>query len=368
MKIPSFKLERYFAQYEFKVQHLLSPSDCESLALSELLEMADDESRSLWENLRLSYTESEGHPQLRQEIARLYANIQPDQALAAAPEEGIFLLMQTLLIPGDQVIALAPAYQSLSEIARAIGCEVIPWQVRLDASGWQIDLDWLKKNISARTRLVVINFPHNPTGYLPTLDEYNQLIDIVRQNGVALFSDEMYRGLEFGNRTRLPAAADVYEHAVSLSGLSKSYALPGLRIGWLVAQDRAILENALALKDYTTICLSAPSEILGIIALQNSTRIIDRNLAIIRANIAAAEAFFARHSNLLDWLAPRAGSTAFPRWHGPGSVEEFCQAALDRLGVMIVPGSLFDDPGNHFRVGLGRVGFSEALDSLEGLF
>lgn len=367
MKIPAFKLERYFAQYEFKVQHLLSPSDCESLAQSELLEMADEESRALWDDLRLSYTESEGHPRLRQEIAWLYEDIRPDQVLVAAPEEAIFLLMQTMLSPGDQVIAMAPAYQSLYEIAQALGCEVTPWRIVLGADGWQLDLDWLSEHLTPRTRLLVVNFPHNPTGYLPTSAEFNRLIEIARQNGVALFCDEMYRGLEFGESPPLPAAADVYERAISLSGLSKSYALPGLRIGWLAAQDRTILKNVLALKDYTTICHSAPSEILGIIALQNAHLIIDRNLAIIRGNLCVAEGFFSRHNASLEWLAPRAGSIAFPRWRGQGSVEEFCQAALDQLGVMIVPGSLFDYPGDHFRVGLGRTSFREAINKLDEL-
>ena len=160
MKIPPFKLERYFAQYEFKVRYLLSPSDCESLALSELLAMAGAESRALWDELRLSYTESQGHPRLRAEISRLYENLTPNQILTAVPEEAIFVLMNTLLRPGDQVIALTPAYQSLYEIAAAIGCQVIPWQIEPISDGWRLDLDWLADHLSPRTRLLVVNFPH----------------------------------------------------------------------------------------------------------------------------------------------------------------------------------------------------------------
>ncbi len=368
MKIPVFKLERYFAQYEFKVKYLLSPSDCESLALSELLAMADAETLGMWEGLRMSYTESQGHPVIRHEISRLYETITPEQTLVATPEEVIFLIMQTLLNPGDQVIAISPAYQSLYEIAGALGCGVTPWRLEPDQNGWRLDLDWLEHHLTERTRLLVVNFPHNPTGYLPSLDEFNAIIELARRNGVTLFCDEMYRGLEYGVDPAIPSAADVYERAICLSGLSKSYALPGLRIGWLATQDPSILLDALAFKDYTTICQSAPSEILGIIALRNKQEILQRNRRIIQSNLVSAAQFFDRHADIFEWLPPRAGSVAFPCWRGPGSVEYFCRSVLDELGVMIVPGSLFDYPGEHFRVGLGRLNFSETLGRLEILF
>jgi len=365
MKISPFKLERYFSQYEFRVRFLLSPSDCESLAQSELLDMADAESRLLWENLRLSYTESQGHPRLRAEISHLYEAVTPEQILVAAPEEAIFLLMTSLLQRGDEVITLYPAYQSLYEIARSVGCKTLLWNTKLGSSGWQLDLDWLVDHITGRTRLVIVNFPHNPTGFLPTDQEFQAVIDLVARRGIHLFCDEMYRGLEYDPTRRIPSAVDLYERACVLGGLSKTYALPGLRIGWLAAQEASLLQAVQNLKDYTTICHSAPSEILGIIALQNSAVIIQRSLDIIRTNLEAAHAFFGRHSHLFEWLPPLAGSIAFPRYLGPGTVEEFCQSALEQRGVMIVPGSLFDYPGNHFRVGLGRKNFGQALIELE---
>jgi len=365
MKIPPFKLERYFAQYEFKVRYLLSASDCESLSMSELLEMSDAESLALWRDLRLSYTESEGHPRLRQAIARLYEKINPEQILVAVPEEAIFLAINLLLNPGDRVIALLPAYQSLHEIARALGCEVTPWHVQLDSHGWRLDLDWLAKNISANVRLLVVNFPHNPTGYLPSQAEFDEIIRLTDQNGVYLLCDEMYRGLEYRKNSQLRSAADQYERAISLSGLSKTYALPGLRIGWLASQDPTVIASALAYKDYTTICASAPSEILGIIALQNDQKIIERNLAIIQENRSAAKTFFGRYPALFEWHDPDAGSVAFTHWIGDGCIADFCQAAVDQLGIMIAPGHLFGGPDGFFRVGLGRKNFPEAIDHLD---
>ena len=126
MPINPFKLERYFAKYEFNTKYMLSSSDCESLGMAELLQMASPASLELWESLKLGYTEAPGHPLLRAEVAKLYPNISPENVLIAVPEEAIFIAMQTLLAPGDHVIVLTPSYQSLSEIARSIDCQVTP--------------------------------------------------------------------------------------------------------------------------------------------------------------------------------------------------------------------------------------------------
>jgi aspartate/methionine/tyrosine aminotransferase len=359
-------LERYFAQYEFKVKYMLSPSDCESLALDELLQMASPASLDLWQGLGLGYTDSQGHPLLRAEISGLYQHVPPENILIAAPEEAIFVAMQTLLRPGDRVVVTSPAYQSLHEIARSIGCEVVNWQLEPGPeAGWRLDIADLEDRLDAHTRMLVINFPHNPTGHTLTQPELEALIGLARKRDLYLFSDEMYRLLEYEPSMRLPAVCDLYEKGISLSGLSKSFALPGLRIGWLATQAAGLVGSWLAYKDYTTICNSAPSEILGIIALQNKDRILRRNLDIIRANLDFAARFFGKYDNIFSWYRPRAGSVAFPEWHGKAPVEQFCQEVLEQQGIMIVPGSLFDFPGNHFRVGLGRRNLAEVLQHLD---
>jgi aspartate/methionine/tyrosine aminotransferase len=363
--IKPFKLERYFAQYEFKLKYLLSPSDCESLSMEQLLQMASPESLSLWHGLGLGYTESQGHPWLRDQVARNYQHIPADNILVAAPEEAIFIAMQALLKAGDQVVVLSPAYQSLHEIARSMDCEVIYWHLQPGRDNtWHLDLEQLEKNLTTRTRLLVINFPHNPTGHTLSHHELDILVDLARKYDAYLFSDEMYRLLEYEEAMRLPPVCDMYEKGISLSGLSKSFALPGLRIGWLAAQEHTLMERWLTIKDYTTICNSAPGEILGLIALQNQAWIIHRNLEIIRTNLEYAERFFGEHAGSFSWFRPKAGSVAFPAWLGGKPVEQFCQEILEKHGVMIVPGSLFDFPGDHFRIGLGRKNLPEALERL----
>lgn len=360
LRLAPFQLERYFARYEFQARYLLSASDCESVTLAELLDLADPASRALWETLSLGYTESQGHPELRGQIAQLYERVPAEAVLVLTPEEGIFIALQTLLEPGDEAVVLSPAYQSLAEVARAAGAAVTAWPLRPAAGRWRLDLDELAELLTPRAKLLVINFPNNPTGFLPTRAEFDALLALAQARGVYVFSDEMYRWLEPDPARRLPAVSDVYERGVSLGGLSKSFALPGLRLGWLAARAPGWVERWLAFKDYTTICHSAPSEVLALMALRAQAVLLARNLDIIRGNRAQAEAFCGEYPQLFEWLSPEAGSVAFPRWRGPGSVEGLCQALVDSHGVMVAPGTLFDYPG-HLRLGLGRRNFPLAL-------
>jgi len=365
MRIEPFALERYFATYEFAARYLLSASDCESLSQRELLVLADPEALRLWEDLGLGYTESQGHPLLRQEIAGLYGNANPDDILVAAPEEAIFIAMNALLGPGDHVIVISPAYQSLYEVATALGCRVSRWPVELHGDRWRLDPDRLGDLCRPDTRLIVVNFPHNPTGYLPARASLDRIVEQAAKRGIPVFSDEMYRLLEYDEGRRLPSLIDLCDGAVVLSGLSKAFSLPGLRIGWLATKDRELLNRFAGFKDYTTICSSAPSEILGIIALRAAEAIVRCNLRIIAGNLLAAEHFCARRPGLFAWIPPQAGSVAFPRFLADLPVRHFCADVLRRRSVMIVPDDVFGWEGNHFRVGLGRVNLPQALEQVE---
>jgi aspartate/methionine/tyrosine aminotransferase len=361
MRIEPFALERTFAAHEFTARYLLSASDCEGLFMRDLLALADPNSLRLWEDLGLGYTESQGHPLLRQEIAGIYAGVRQDDILIAVPEEAIFIAMNVLLAPGDHVVVIAPAYQSLYEVAAALGCRVSRWPIELHEGQWHLDPDRLGDLCNADTRLIVINFPHNPTGYLPSREVLDRIVAEAARRGIPVFSDEMYRLLEYDKERRLPSLVDFYDGGVVLSGLSKTFSLPGLRIGWLATRDRSLLDRFACFKDYTTICSSAPSEVLGIIALRAADRIIRRNLDIIAANLTSAKGFCDRFPDLFAWIPPLAGSVAFPRLKANVAVSDFCTDVLRRRSVMIVPGDLFGWNGNHFRVGLGRVNLPEAL-------
>ena len=238
--------------------------------MADLLALADDETRALWADLRLGYTESTGHPLLRREIASLYETIEPDEVLTfAGAEEAIFCLLNVLLGPGDHAIVTWPGYQSLYEVARAAGADVTLHELREDA-GWALDLDLLRRQVTPATRLIVVNAPHNPTGMLPDRATYDGLVAIAADAGAYLLMDEVYRGLEVDPADRLPAGADALPTGISVGVMSKSFAMAGLRIGWLASHDRDLLARVAAFKDYTTICSSGPSEILAIIGVAGS--------------------------------------------------------------------------------------------------
>jgi len=361
MKIPPFKLERYFAEYEFSSQYLLSSSDCESLSLSELIARADPETLKLWDELKLGYTESAGHLLLRNVIAETYAGIVPESTVVAAPEEAIFLLMHALLESGDHVVCTFPGYQSLYEVARSIGCEVSFWEPD-EAQGWRFAIDKLAGTLKPNTKLVVVNFPHNPTGCLPERDDFQAIVDLVREQGAYLLSDEMYRYLELDKGTTLPAGCEMYERAVSLSGLSKTYGLPGLRIGWLASQASEVLARVQELKDYTTICNSAPSEILAIAALRQRSGIIREQCERIRRNVAILDTFFDEHQDWFTWNRPKGGSVCFPRMLAVEDTQAFCGELLADTGILLVPSSQFQYGEQHVRIGYGRDDLAQVLE------
>lgn len=361
MKIKPFELERYFAKYEFSAPYLLSCSDCEPLNMSELLSMADPESLQLWNNLTLAYTESQGSPLLRAEIAKLYKNITAGEIMVLVPEEGIFLSMNVLLEKGDHVITTFPGYQSLYEVANSMGCELSRWMPDKDG---KFNIQNLFELVKTNTRLIVFNFPHNPTGESISTEELNEIICFARQRNLFIFSDEMYRFLEYEDSDRLPSVSDIYENAISLFGMSKTFSLPGLRIGWLTTKNKIIFQQIAYFKDYTTICSSAPSEILAIIGLRNKERIIARNLEIISKNLAIIDKFAKNYSSIFKWRRPKAGTIAFPelKLNIPG--DKFCKKLVDEKGVMLLPSSVYNYDKECVRLGFGRKNMSEALEKL----
>ncbi|OGO59406.1 MAG: aminotransferase [Chloroflexi bacterium RBG_16_72_14] len=365
MRIEDFALERFFARHEFAVRHLLCASDVEGWPMADLLALADPEAAALWHGLRLGYTEAPGHPLLRREIAGLYESIAPDEVLVfSGAEEAIFVATNVLLGPGDHAIVVWPAYQSLHEVARAAGAEVTLHELRA-VDGWAIDVDLLRRQVTPRTRLIVVNWPHNPTGALPDAATYHAIAAIAADAGATLLSDEVYRFLELDPTDRLPAGADVGPHGVSVGVMSKSFALAGLRIGWLATHDTRLLDAAARFKDYTTICASAPAEILSLIALRARDPVLARTRGIVDANLALLDGFFGRQAAHFDWVRPRGGSIAFPALRAEVPVGRFAQDLLEAEGVLIAPGSIFGHPGNHFRLGFGRTDLPVALGRLE---
>jgi aspartate/methionine/tyrosine aminotransferase len=365
MKINPFRLERYFAQYEFSSRYLLSSSDCDGFLLKEVLALASSKEREQWDTLQLGYTESSGLPELREEIARLYKNVTSDEVFVLSPGEANFMAMNVLLQPGDHVICMAPAYQSLYEVAKSIGCELSFWNPSPDTTKWYYDPEELNKLINHKTKLIILNFPHNPTGYIPGLNDYNKIVSVARDKGVFIFSDEMYHQLEHNPGDTLPPMCEVYERSISLWGMAKTFALAGLRLGWIVCKDPLVMEEMKRFKDYLTICSPSTSEILTLIALRNKSKLIQHNLDKIMKNIQLFKSFSDRHQQHLHFAPTKAGSTAFVKLILNESSLAFSEKLVKKTGIMTLPAEMFEFGNSHLRIGFGRSNMNVPLEILD---
>lgn len=361
-----FKLEDYLSRYEFKAPYLLCCSDAESISMSDLLAMASPTHQDMWKNLHLGYTEVGGHPLLKEAlISAFFPGLTPQQLLCTAgAEDGIFCSFFALCQPEDHVIVLTPCYQSLMEIPRLKGCEVTSLQLR-EENQWQIDLKAIQEAIKPHTKWVVINFPHNPTGQTISESDLHALINLLDRHGIWLFSDEAYRLLGPAKTAWPLPAACLYPRAISVGVMSKSFGMAGLRIGWVTCQDQVALKKIEQMKHYTSICNSAPAEILSLIALDNQSKILKRNAQLIETNLAVLDQFFMNHADLFSWVRPTGGCVGFVKYKGPQPVDAFCQDLLETKGVLLLPGSVYDVTGNYFRIGFGRRNMGQALALLE---
>ncbi len=363
MNLEPFALERFFARHEFQVAHLLCASDCETFTVGELLAL-EAGAREEFAALRLGYTESVGSPELRRQIAGLYQGITADDVLVfAGAEEAIFIFMNAVVNAGDHLLVHSPSYQSLAAVAAGNGCAVTPWPASQE-NGWELDLEFLERSVKAETRALVVNFPHNPSGYLPSRTFFDGMMQIAAAKGWLVFSDEVYRFLEYNPENRLPAACEVYENGVSLGVMSKSFGLAGLRLGWVACRNRLILEKMAEFKDYTTICTAAPSEFLSSLALRRRETVLERNRGIIAGNLELLRAFMLQYSEHFSWQEPLAGPVAFPRVQFAEASDDFCSDLLDEKNVLLLPGRFFAAAPAQFRIGFGRLDFEAGLKRL----
>ncbi len=360
-----FKLERYFARYEFNVNYLLSSSDCDGFSLDYVLSKASTAELKLWDNLTLGYKDSTGDPLLREAIARHYNTVRPDDVFVITPGEANYILMKISLSPGDEIVCMKPSYQSLYQVAKDIGCKIKFWEPDTHGS---FNSDDLSNLVSEETKMVVINFPHNPTGYYPSRQELDTIISIVSKHDTLLYSDEMYHKLVHDPAKINDSLVDLYENTISLWGTAKSFGLAGLRIGWVVSHNHELLQKMKLFRDYLSICNSAPSEILTMIALNNSEEFIEVNLNKIRGNKKIFAEFVGRHSDFIkDYIEPGAGSTAFVKLNLNIPTLDYSERLVRETGIMTVPAEMFEYGQSSIRIGFGRANMLEALKAWEAV-
>jgi len=363
--LPDFKLETYFSKWEFNARYHMTASDAESMSLRDLLALATPEQREEYEGLWLRYTQTYGAPDVREAIATTYNNQTASDILCfAGASEGIYAANMVLLDNDSHAITITPNYQSHETLPNSV-CEITG--VPLDPDdNWSLDIDRVAKAIRPNTKLLTINFPHNPTGKILERERFDALIELCRKHGIYILSDEIFNGLGRTGTEYLPYVADVYERGLSLNVTSKAYGLPGLRVGWIACSDHELLDKMERFKHYLSICNSAPSERLTKIAVLNRDKILKRNCEIIDRNLMVLNEFFAQHKDRFEWKPSDGSCMAFPRYLGKEGVEEFCTRLVVESGVFLLPSSIYKSvlgptPTDRFRIGFGRSDLQEGI-------
>src|SRR5215471_7145661 len=357
MKIETFALERWMTKYETCVKYDIAESGIFPLTVNDLLSFeAPGDRTSILDrllNLRLGYSEAPGTLELRQALAETYHNCEPHNILVTTGAiEANFLLFNVLLDKGDHVIAPYPAYQQLYSVPRAIGCDVSLWHVGPD-TGYRYDLGALERLLTPRTRVIIVNTPHNPTGAMMPPADAQRVYEMAESVGATVIGDEAYRWLAVPNGEPFaPPMFDLGERGISVGTLSKPFGLPGLRIGW-IAGPPDLISACWSMRDYITLSPGKLNDALAQLAMTHRDRIVDRNRRIITANLVAATQFMKDRAAMVSWTPPRGGLLALFKYDLPMLSLELADKLATDYSVMLAPGSAFGYE-HHLRLGIGQ--------------
>lgn len=356
VKIEPFALERWMTRHEMNVTYDIAESGIQPLRLADLLEWegaAQPATLRELVDLPLGYSEARGTLALRTAIAATYTGCTPENILVTTGAiEANYLLFSVLLEAGDHVVAPFPAYQQLFSVPRAIGCDVSLWELGPQTS-YRYDVDALEPLVRPTTRLIVVNTPHNPTGAMLSPDELRRVYALAESVGATVLGDEAYRWLSVPGGAAF--ASPMFEHGprgISVGTVSKPFGLPGIRIGWIAA-DESVIAACWAARDYVSLSPGKLNDVIAQLAFKHRERILERNSDIIAANLESATAWIDRYPGILSWTAPRGGLLALLRYNLPIDSLELADLLATEYGVMLAPGSVFGLE-HHLRIGIGQ--------------
>lgn len=358
MDINAFGVEEWLNVWEKEAVYDLAGVSIASMTLDEILDLDPDGREALLQDLfakKMNYGWIEGSPDFKDEVAKLYETVKPSQILQTNGATGANLLaIYGLIEPGDHVISLYPSYQQLYDIPRSLGAEVDLWQIKEELD-WLPDMAELRELVRPDTKMICINNANNPTGAVMDRDFLEAIVAIAREVGAYILSDEVYKPLEDG--LKVPAIVDLYEKGISTNSLSKTYSVPGVRVGWVVSNDE-IADILRKYRDYTMICAGVFDDSLAVHILKHKDAILKRNQAIVTTNLAIVKDWVAQEPRV-SLIPPRHVSTSFIRLDVPEEIEAFCVRLLKEKGVLLVPGNRFDMPG------YARLGYCTHTDTLK---
>jgi aspartate/methionine/tyrosine aminotransferase len=360
MQLKPFLLDAWLDQYEHAIEFNLGASTGPSWTVHDILALADDQARDRFMNHKLSYSRVAGSDSLREAIAEMQGVPLETVQITTGAAEAILALMWLAAGPGANVVLPLPGFATFSAIPESLGLETRFYRVRRE-NGFRVDPDEIKRLTDANTRLILLNSPHNPTGGVIGEEELEAVHEFASARGIQLVCDEVYHPIYHGRRMESAARLP---HATVISDLSKALSIPGVRTGWIIERDAERRRQYWTARSYFTVSNSTTGEILAEIAIRKRDVVLGKAQETASRNLKLLERFMAEHSDVLGWIEPQGGMTAFPWLRSGENARPFCQGAAER-GILLAPGDCFDVP-EHFRLGFAAAGenFFLALDRL----
>ena len=358
MQFKPFLLDAWLDQYEHGIEFNLAASTGPAWTVNDVLALADDETRLHFLNHKLVYGHPAGEDSLREAIAEMEGVSADAVQVVTGASEALVALMWLAAEPGANVILPLPGFTTFSALPESLGLEIRYYRVNRE-NGFRIDVDEIKRLADSKTKLVLVNSPHNPTGATISDSDMEALHAFTAKRGIQLISDQVYHPIYHGARTKSAARLP---HATVISDLSKAFSIAGVRTGWMIEHNAKRRQQYWTARAYFSICNSTTGEILSEIAIRKRDAVLGRAQQAATANLKLLDGFMKEHAEVLGWISPPGGMTAFPWLLSGEDARPFCQAAADR-GILLAPGDCFDVPA-HFRLGFAAAGenFSKALD------
>jgi aspartate/methionine/tyrosine aminotransferase len=360
MQLKPFLLDMWLDSFEHNIEFNLAASTGPSWTLNEILNLAGAEERERFLNHKVVYSRPAGAEGLRAAIAEMQGvDIESVQVVTGA-SEALLVLMWLAAEPGANVILPRPGYPPFSALPESLRLEIRYYDIRKE-NGFQIDPDEIKWLVDRNTKLIIVNSPHNPTGATITDEELEDLHELTSSRGIQLVSDEVYHPVYHGRATKSAARLP---HATVIHDFSKAFPLAGVRTGWMIEHDRKQRERYWNARAVFSISNNTSGEILAEIAMRHRDTVLKRTQETATKNLQQLERFMAEHRDVLGWIPPRGGMTAFPWLLTGEDSRALCQAAAEE-GILLAPGDCFDAPP-HFRLGFAAMTdrFPAALDRL----
>jgi aspartate/methionine/tyrosine aminotransferase len=348
VQFDTFLMERNQTLFENGVEINLTESGVHPCTIEEILPA--EEAQALL-RLPLGYGWTDGRPDLRSGIASWYPGASASNVLVTnGSSEATMITLMAMIDPGDKVLFAVPNFMQVDGRGRALGMDIQRLPLLAD-QGWQVDPAALKEAVSGGVKLIAVTNPGNPTGAVLSRRSREALLEAARETGAWLLVDEIYRGGEIDGAETETFYGE-YPRVIITSSLSKSFACPGLRLGWIVGPEE-VVEEAAKRQDYTTIGSGILSQILGasVMEANNRERILARGRALLRENADIVERWVEKR-NRWSWQRPAAGGMAFLRYDFDMTSEALSNELREEESVFVVAGSWFGIE-SHIRVGIG---------------